>query len=98
MKSKFSKKILNEAKRASNSTIINTLLREYYDETLEQAQCNPKSFGENKSLAEEDPKTLAKQYTKDYRQALMQRDRESLENLYANHLNDHSHGDGYLNV
>ena len=89
MKNEFSMKLLREAKLASNTTIINTLLRAYYSETLEEAHSNPKSFGENVHLAEEDPKTLAKQYAKDYRHALMQRDRESLENLYAHHLQDH---------
>lgn len=85
----FSTKIRAQVKRTSKTNIINALIKDYYEETLEQAQTNPKSFGDNTSIAEEDPKILAKQYTKDFRQALNLRDREALELLYANLLKEH---------
>ena len=66
MQVKFPDHILRKAKVASNAVIINELLKDYFNETLEQANRYPKLFGDNKTLAEEDPKTLAKQYTKDY--------------------------------
>ena len=75
-------------RQVSRTKMINALLKEYYEETLEQAQTNPKSFGGNSDVAEEDPNALAKLYAKDYRKALMSRQRESLEILYANYIKD----------
>jgi len=81
-------KFIRRAKRVSRINIINALLQEYYDETLEIAKSNPKTFGDNSLLAEEDPRTLATQYVKDYRKALMLRDKDSLEMLYALYIQD----------
>lgn len=79
---------MQRIRRVSRTKMINALLKEYYEETLEQAQTNPNSFGDKSDVAEEEPTVLAKLYAKDYRKALMSRPRESLEILYANFVKD----------
>lgn len=85
----FAAKYRKKAKAASKTAIINSLLKEYYDTALEEARRQPKHFGEEASLAEEDPKGVANQYTADYRAALLVKDRTALEYLYIHFLEDH---------
>jgi len=85
----FTAKFKKKARAASKTAIINSLLKEYYETTLEEAHQQPKCFGEDSSFAEEDPKGMANQYTADYREALLTKDRTALEYLYLHFLEDH---------
>ena len=85
----FTAKFKKKAKATSKTAIINSLLKEYFETTLEEARLQPKHFGNDSSFAEEDPKGMANQYTADYREALLNKDRTALEYLYIHLLEDH---------
>lgn len=85
----FDSRIVRRVKKEPRARIISTLLKEYYDETLEEAQSNPRSFGDDSPSAEEDPRALARHYTENFRDALNQKERKYLEYLFANHIKDH---------
>lgn len=84
----FAAKYRKKAQAASKTSIINSLLTEYYETALEEARHQPKHFGDEAASALEDPKGVANQYTADYRTALLDKDRTALEYLYINFLED----------
>ena len=94
----FSERYRKKASRTSKTVMIEILLKEYYDSTLEEARLQPKHFGTDSCLAEEDPKGMASQYADTYRDALGQKDRITLEYLYMNYLEDHEASNEPLKV
>ena len=84
----FEAKFRKKAKAATKAAMINRLIKEYYETTLEEARRQPKHFGEDSSLAEEDPRSMATKYTADYRDALTKKDRVTLEYLFLHLLQD----------
>lgn len=85
---KFDDQFMRRIRQVSRTKMINALLKDYYEETYELAQTNPKCFGNSETIATKDPKSFAKSYAKDYRQVLMSRERDYLEILYANFVRD----------
>jgi hypothetical protein len=84
----FGKDLLQQVKRATKTKIINTLLKEYYEDCIDEAQRNPKSFGENSETAEDDPGALARLYAEQYKSVLTKKGKDHLEILYAHHIKD----------
>lgn len=90
LKKYFGTDLIRTVRKTPKTKMINALMKQYFDEILEQARQNPKSFGSNSTMAEDDPRGLARQYTQQFRSALLVRGREPLEMLYAHQVKDNN--------